>query len=301
MTTTSYFPPEYESQGGFTPTPYTARIREMIYQACGIYTPDNRLRFLEERCRRRMTAVHLESVRDYFEYLTADIAGPVELKSLLNEVTVGETCLFRNQPQLTALQEQVLPVILGNKANQPLHHLRIWSAGCSTGEEAYTLAILLLEASVTFLKGWTFEVIATDLNEHSLVKAQEGIYGGYALRNVRAYYLDKYFQRRGESWQVRDNVRSLVRFSRVNLLDDGRMVFLKAMDVIFCCNVLIYFDSASKRRVVQHFYNNLLPNSYLFLGHSESLFGISSDFKLLHFQGATAYLKLPRTQLWSQP
>jgi len=278
----------------FLPTPYTAQIRELIYQASGIYTPDNRLRFLEERCNRRMAAMRVPSVRDYFEYLTVHVGRVTELKSLLNEITVGETCFFRNQPQLDALQKVVIPGVVANKANQPLRHLRIWSAGCSTGEEAYTLAMMMLENSGGLLKNWTFEIIATDLNENSLLKAQEGIYGDYALRNVKSYYLDKYFEKVGDGYRVGQALRSLVRFSRVNLLDDGRMVFLKAMDVIFCCNVLIYFDSASKRRVVQHFYNNLLPNSYFFLGHSESLFGISGDFKLVHFPGATAYVKMPR-------
>jgi chemotaxis protein methyltransferase CheR len=292
--TTEIFKPLGEKQNSFMPTPYTAQIRELIYQASGIYTPDNRLRFLEERCNRRMEAMRVPSVRDYFEYLTAHAGRVTELKSLLNEITIGETCLFRNQPQLNALEKVVLPGVVASKSNQPLRHLRIWSAGCSTGEEAYTLAMMLLENSGGLLKNWTFEIIATDLNEQSLVKAQEGLYGDYALRNVTTYYLDKYFEKQGDYYKVNQSLRSLVRFSRVNLLDDGRMVFLKGMDVILCCNVLIYFDSASKRRVVQHFYNNLLPGSYLFLGHSESLFGISGDFKLVHFPGATAYVKTSR-------
>jgi len=283
-----------EQQRSFAPTPYTAQIRELIYQVSGIYTPDNRLRFLEERCSRRMDAMRVTSVRDYFEYLTANAGRVTELKSLLNEITIGETCFLRNQPQLDALSKTVLPAIVAGKTNQPLRHLRIWSAGCSTGEEAYTLAILLMENCAGMLKGWTFEIIATDLNDRSLVKAQEGLYGEYALRNVKDYYLSKYFEKDGDKFKVNKQLRSLVRFSRVNLLDDGRMVFLKGMDIIFCCNVLIYFDSASKRRVVQHFFNNLQPNSYLFLGHSESLFGINSDFRLVHFPGATAYLKCPR-------
>ena len=126
------------------------------------------------------------------------------------------------------------------------------------------------------------------------MKAQEAVYSEYAIRNVQPYLRDKYFTRRGELFEVNPSLRSLVRVSRLNLLDDGKMVFMKGMDVILCCNVLIYFDSASKRRVVQHFFNGLLPNSYFFLGHSESLFGINSDFRLIHFSGATAYLKPPR-------
>lgn len=278
----------------FLPSPYTVQIRELIYQAAGIYTPDNRLRFLEERCQRRMDAMRVTSIRDYFEYLTINPSRVTELNQLLNEITVGETCFFRNQPQLDALQKVVLPAIVNNKTAQPLKHVRIWSAGCSTGEEPYTLAALLLENSAGVLKNWTFEIFATDLNERSLTKAQEGVYAEYAIRNVQQYLRDKYFVRRGEQYEVSPTLRAHVRFSRLNLLDDGKMVFMKGMDVILCCNVLIYFDSASKRRVVQHFFNCLLPNSYFFLGHSESLFGINGDFRLVHFPGATAYLKPPR-------
>lgn len=286
--------PLAQSTNDFLPSPFTAQIRELIYQAAGIYTPDNRLRFLEERCRRRMETMGVGSIRDYFEYLTVHAARVNELNQLLNEITIGETCFFRNQPQLEAIQRVVLPAVVANKAAQPLKNLRIWSAGCSTGEEPYTLAALLLENSGGVLRNFSFEVFATDLNERSLQMAQEGVYSEYAMRNVQQYLRDKYFTRRGELYEVNPALRSHVRFSRVNLLDDGKMVFMKGMDVILCCNVLIYFDSSSKRRVVQHFYSCLLPNSYFFLGHSESLFGVNSDFRLVHFPGATAYLKPPR-------
>jgi chemotaxis protein methyltransferase CheR len=278
----------------FLPSPYTAQIRELIYQAAGIYTPDNRLRFLEERCQRRREAMRVPTLRDYFEYLTVHISRFAELNQLLNEITIGETSFFRNQPQLDAIQRIVLPGVVSNKAAQPLKHIRIWSAGCSTGEEPYTLAALLLENAAGALRNFTFEIFATDLNDRSLAKAQEGIYAEYAMRNVTPYLREKYFIRRGELFEVNAALRSAVRFSRINLLEDSKMVFMKGMDLILCCNVLIYFDSASKRRVVQHFFNGLLPNSYFFLGHSESLFGINSDFRLVHFPGATAYLKPPR-------
>ena len=240
---------------------------------------------------RRMAVVNATSLMQYFSFLTSRAGRAAEIKNLLNEITVGETCFFRNQSQLDALQNVILPELVARKMGQGLHHVRIWNAGCSTGEEPYTLAILLIENSAGVLKNWTFEVLASDLNENSLVKAQAGIYGDYALRNVKGYYLNKYFEREGDLYRVKREVRSQVRFSRINLLDDSRMVFMKGMDVIFCCNVLIYFDTASKRRVVQHFYNNLLADSHLFLGHAESLFGVSEDFKLVHYPTATGYLK----------
>jgi chemotaxis protein methyltransferase CheR len=268
-----------------------AQIRNLIYEECGIFIPETRFRSLEERCAKRMAAVSATSLMQYFNYLTSHAGRSAEIKNLLNEITVGETCFFRNQAQLDALQNLILPAIVARKMGQGLHHVRIWSAGCSTGEEPYTLAILLMESSAGVLKNWTFEVLATDLNENSLAKAQAGIYGDYALRNLKSYHLNKYFEREGDLYRVKREVRSQVRFSRINLLDDSRMVFMKGMDVIFCCNVLIYFDTASKRRVVQHFYNNLLADSHFFLGHSESLFGVSDDFKLVHYPGTTGYVK----------
>jgi chemotaxis protein methyltransferase CheR len=281
--------------GNAAANPACYQIRDLIYGVAGIFHTDNRLSFLEDRCGRRMKELNIPSLRQYLELLTTSAARTTEMHSLLNEITVGETCFFRNQPQLAALQRLVLPSIASSKEKAPFKHLRIWSAGCSTGEEPYTLAMILMEEASRFLRGFTFEIIATDLNDRSLLKAQEGVYGDYALRNVAPDILRKYYDPvpGTKEYRVRDEVRKNIKFSRLNLQDDSRMVFVKSIDVIFCCNVLIYFDGSSKKRVIQHFHNNLLPNSYLFLGHAESLFGIHDDFRLVHFPGAMAYIKTP--------
>lgn len=275
--------------------PVSYKIRDLIYGVAGIFHTDNRLGFLEDRCGRRMKELSIASLRQYHDVLTTSAERTREMHLLLNEITVGETCFFRNQPQLAALQRLVLPSLAAAREKIPFKHLRIWSAGCSTGEEPYTLAIILLEEVARFLHGFTFEILATDLNDRSLARCQEGTYGEYTLRNVAPEILGKYFDPvpNSRDFRVRDEVRRCVKFSRLNLLDDSRMVFVKSLDVIFCCNVLIYFDEISKKRVIQHFYNNLLPNSYLFLGHAESLFGIHDDFRLVHFPGAMAYIKTP--------
>jgi len=215
---------------------------------------------------------------------------------LLNEITIGETCFFRSQPQLDALRHIVIPKILAAKSALPIRRLRIWSAGCSTGEEPYTLSMLMLEELHGRLKDWTIEILATDLNERSLAHAKNAIYGTYSTRNLTPYYRQKYFTPAAEQLQVQPVVHKSIVFNRLNLSDDGRMTFMKGLDIIFCCNVLIYFDLVSKRRVIQHFYNNLLSHGYLFLGHSESLFGITDEFRLIHLPGATAYIKGERTQ-----
>jgi chemotaxis protein methyltransferase CheR len=281
--------------GNVATNPTSYQIRDLIYAIAGIFHTDSRLAFLEDRCGRRMKELNISSLRQYHELLTRSASRTTEMHLLLNEITIGETCFFRTQAQLAALQRLVLPSLAAAKEKIPSKHLRLWSAGCSTGEEPYTLAIILMEEANRFLRGFTFEIIATDLNDRSLLRAQEGVYGEHALRHVPAEILRKYFEPVPASTElrVRNEVRQIVKFSRLNLLDDARMVFVKSLDVIFCCNVLIYFDGASKQRVIQHFHNNLLPNSYLFLGHAESLFGVHEDFRLVHFPGAMAYLKTP--------
>jgi len=277
------------------PEPELMRIRDMIYQTAGIFHPDNKLRLLQDRCGRRMKELKVQTMREYSECLTLRPNRQAELVSLLNEITIGETSFFRNQPQLDALKRIVIPKIIEAKSNLPLHRMRVWSAGCSTGEEPYTLRMLMLEEAAGQLRDWSIEILATDLNERSLAHAQEAVYGSYSTRNLTPAFRNKYFTAQGEKLQVNAQARSNIGFSRLNLSDDSRMTFMKSMDAIFCCNVLIYFDLASKRKVIQHFYNNLLPHGYLFLGHSESLFGVNDDFRLVHLPGATAYVKGERT------
>jgi chemotaxis protein methyltransferase CheR len=279
------------------PDPELVRIRDLIYQVAGIFHPDNKLHLLSERCRRRMKELGMQSWHQYLDCLTGKTTRQAELVALLNEITIGETCFFRNQAQLNALREIIVPKIAEAKAKFPIRQLRIWSAGCSTGEEPYTLSMVLLEEAHGLLKGWRVEIRATDLNEKSLAHAQNASYGSYSTRHLTPYYRQKYFTPAGEQWQVLPAVRGSVSFDRINLSDDIRMTFMKGFDVIFCCNVLIYFDLASKRRVIQHFYNGLLPHGHLFLGHSESLYGVSDDFRLVHLPGATAYVKDNRAEV----
>jgi chemotaxis protein methyltransferase CheR len=273
------------------PQPELVRIRDLIYRVAGIFHPDNKLRLLQDRCGRRMKELRVQTLREYFEHLTIRPLRQTELIALLNEITIGETCFFRNQPQLDALRRIVIPNILEAKAKTLQRRLRIWSAGCSSGEEPYTLRMSMLDQADSQLKNWTVEILATDLNERSLAHARTALYGAHSTRHVTAIQRQKYFLSCGDQLRVNPMVRANVAFSRLNLSDDPRMALMKNIDIIFCCNVLIYFDLDSKRRVLRHFFNSLLPHGYLFLGHSESLFGVSEDFRLVHLPGATAYVK----------
>ena len=272
--------------------PAYLNIRDLVYRSSGIYHAEEKLYLLISRCARRMIALKVTSPAEYLEHLTTRGNREAELRLLLNEITIGETYMFRHPAQLEALRNVILPQILESKHLISLKRLSFWCAGCSTGEEPHTLAMVLLEERNKLLAGWSWEILATDLNDNSLEIARAGTYGEYAMRNTSAALRRKYFKDTGDKkLQANDLLKSQIRFDRINLRDDGKMLFQKGMDVIFCCNVLIYFDLASKRRVVQHFYSNLLPGGYLFLGHAESLFQVDDSFRLAHFAGTTAYWK----------
>src|SRR6202051_507126 len=276
------------------PDPDLVRIRDLVYQVAGIFHPDNKLRLLQDRCGRRMKETKVHSLREYFECLTIRAIRQAELVALLNEITIGETCFFRNQPQLDALRRIVLPNILQVKSKLPQRRLRIWSAGCSTGEEPYTLRMWHLEEASTPLKNWTVEILATDLNERSLAHAKAALYGDYSTRKLTDLYRQKYFIPYGAKLRVSPKARANISFARLNLSNDSHMTLIKSIDAIFCCNVLIYFDLVSKRRVIHHFFNSLMPHGYLFLGGSESLYGVSEEFRLVHLPGGVAYVKNER-------
>lgn len=267
-------------------------LRDFIYSVCGIYFQASKKYFLETRVVQRMTEAGTATPAAYIALLGNAARGKEELKKLLNDITTNETCFFRNVSQLTALQQQLLPGLIDSKGKTGFRKLRIWSAGSSSGEEAYTLAMILLEKYQAQLKGWIIEIIGTDINEEVLAQAREGIYPAYSVRNTPEPYLKKYFKTDVKGrYILAPEVKKLVTFSSLNLYDDSKMLFMKSFDFIFCANVLIYFDTTSKSKVVQHFYNNLQPYGYFFVGQAESLHGINDKFKAVHFPGGFVYKK----------
>ena len=280
-----------ESSDADLSDPALLKLRDLIYRISGIYHPENKFYLLATRSRRRMKAINSNTFADYIEHLTTRPNRDAEMRSLLNEITIGETYFFRSQAQMDAVSKIILPKLTSLNSKQVVKKLRFWSAGCSTGEEPYTLSILLLEQVAQNLKGWTFEIIATDLNDNSIAKCREGLYAEYAVRNLSPLRRQKYFKQEGALYRVNDEVRAGVKFDRLNLQDQSKMLFMKGFDLIFCCNVLIYFDGVAKKRTVDHFYNGLIPGGHFFLGECETLFGINDQFHLVHFPGATGYSK----------
>jgi chemotaxis protein methyltransferase CheR len=218
--------------------PVYLRIRDLVYNSCGIYHSGEKLYLLVSACNRRMEQAggRINTAREYLDVLMTPARSSLEVRELLNEITIGETCLFRSQPQLNALRNVILPEIAQERSEIGLKKLKVWSAGCSTGEEPYTLSMFLMEESEKLLNGWVFEIQATDLNDKSIETARAGIYGDYALRNTPEAFKRKYFlPAEGTRLKVRDEVKTHITFARLNLNDDSRMVFMKGMDLIFCC------------------------------------------------------------------
>jgi len=267
-------------------------LRDVVYQETGIYFPDEKQYYFESRFTKRMQALGLSSFAEYMEYLKNGDGQKEELYNLMNDLTVNETSFFRNMSQFKALETVVLPQIIKAKVESPLKRLKIWSAGCSTGEEAYSVAMIVHEMITGPLMGWAVEIRGTDISKRVLQKAEKGIYNEYSVKNMPEYYKEKYIEVNKDEYKVKDCVKKYVRFSHFNLNDDMSMVFMKGYDIIFCKNVLIYFDQESKKRVIQHFFNNLILGGFLFIGFSESLFGINDRFKLVHFPGGMVYCKV---------
>lgn len=267
-------------------------LRDFIYSVSGIFFQSTKKYFLESRIERRIAESGTTSPNEYLALLNNKLRGKEELTKLLNDITTNETCFFRNLPQLAAMEQKLLPEIVAVKATSGFRKLRIWSAGSSSGEEAYTLAMILLEKRHTLLKDWIVEIIGTDINGEVIAQAKEGLYTPYSVRNTPELFRKKYFSaEHGDRFRLSPEVKKLVTFSSLNLYDDSKMVFMKSFDFIFCANVLIYFDLPSKSKVVQHFYNNLQPYGYFFVGQSESLHGVNDKFKAVHFPGGFTYKK----------
>jgi chemotaxis protein methyltransferase CheR len=248
--------------------------------------------FLESRIARRMEACGKKDFTEYLKMLRSGSDSSGELKQLLTEITTNETCFFRNTQQIAAIERQFLPELVETKKKIGFRKIRIWSAGSSSGEEPYTFAMLLLEKRASILKDWVIEIVGTDISEKVLAQAREGVYNNYSVRNMPELYRKKYFKEEaGGTFFLAPEAKKLVTFTNLNLYDDSRMVFMKSFDFIICSNVLIYFDTAAKAKIVQHYYNNMQPYGYFFLGQSESLHGVNDKFKTIHFPGGFAYKK----------
>jgi chemotaxis protein methyltransferase CheR len=217
---------------------------------------------------------------------------------IMDILTTNETYFFREAFQLKAFSDEVIPELLQEKSSCGKRSLRIWSAGCSTGEEAYTIAMLL--HGNPGLRGWMIEIVGTDISQRVLQHARRAVYGKSAFRATDDAYVKRFFVEQEDGLKVCDEIRDLVTISHLNLFDSNRMIMLGKMDLIFCRNVIIYFDLSAKKRVAESFFNTLYDGGYLLLGHSESLMNVTTQFTLRHFKNDMIYQK-PESTTGVQP
>lgn len=264
-------------------------LRDFIHDYCGIFFDDGSKFLLERRLNRRLQQRQLKSFEEYYHFLRYDRKREEELALLIDNLTTNETYFFREGAQLKAFSEEILPEIREALAGRK--SLRIWSAGCSTGEEPYTIAMLMLESG-DWWRGWQVEILGSDINQRVLHTARRGVYKKGSLRATSAEMVAKYFVEEGKGdYRIIDRVRELVSFSYVNLLDPFKTSLIRDVDIIFCRNVIIYFDREAKKKVIESFYDKLREGGYLLLGHSESLINISNAFVLRTLKNDMVYQK----------
>jgi len=267
------------------------QLRTIIRERAGIRFRDNKRYLLESRVRPRLVA---RQMPDYETYVRSLQSGdPAEMRHLVNAVTINETSFFRHPTQFEALEQEVLPTLIGLRRQRGSRTMRLWSAACSTGEEAYTLAILVKERIQPRFPQIRFEIVATDIDTEVLGRARRGRYRARALRNMPTAYLHKYFQRSGDQYVLQSSVRETVAFRQLNLVDRSAVRRLRDVDLVLCANVLIYFNDAQKQEVLQSLYRSLRPGGYLFVGGSETLGGTSVPFVPERVAGALVYRRPP--------
>lgn len=265
-------------------------LKDFVYEKTGIYFAENKVYLLESRLSNRINELGFSTFEDYYYYLKyGGSKTEQEINTLFDLVTTNETSFFRNPPQLDAfkiiLQKNYLN---GTKIDSGI---KIWSAGCSTGEEPYTLAIMMLELFAQTGKAVPFMIYGTDISTKVLESARKAVFNNYSVRNTDKIILNKYFVEKSGQYLLKDPVKKCVSFDFLNLMESDSYRKYRQLDFIFCRNVLIYFDEKGKKKVIDNLYESLKPGGYLTIGHAESLHNISRGFKPLIFPGTIAYQK----------
>ncbi len=258
------------------------QFRDLIYNESGIHFSDSNRSILESRLKERLRKTKIETTKEYYRLITSDKG---EMKTLLDTVTTNLTRFFRNTMHFNTLENYVIPELIKWKQEKRQNILRVWSAGCSTGEEPYSIAMVMKDKLPSSIN---LEVTASDLSLKSLMTAKEGFYPENKVNGVPEKYLQRYFEKKNNGYQVKDEIKKLVTFDYHNLKNDSGQ---RNLDIIFCRNVIIYFDEAAQKNVIEKFYEAMNNHSYLFIGHSESLFGMKTKFEFFKTDWAVIYRK----------
>jgi chemotaxis protein methyltransferase CheR len=258
----------------------------LIYNESGITIKDTKRDFLQARLQKRLQVNRLNSYYRYYKFVTDKTQGQRELLDLVDSLTINETSFFRNKPQFDLFTNIVIPELKQKKAREK--KIRFWSAGCSKGQEAYSIAISVLN-TLKSPETWDIKILASDISLRMLDSAQKGVYSENEIETVRPEYQMEFFDKVNGHYQVKPNVKKLVVFDFHNLKHENGVT---GLDVIFCRNVMIYFDRDEQKRLVDKFHKSLADGGYLFLGHTESLQGLSDKFKFLYLNKGAVYQKV---------
>lgn len=268
-------------------------LRDFIHERFGLFFEDGQRASLRARLCGRLQGLDLPSFEDYYKYLRFGPQRQEELSHMVSHLTNNETYFFREAPQLTVFADHVVTQLKDKKSREGSRSFRILSAGCSTGEEALTLAMIVYDSG-QFFWSWDVQVTGLDVDDGALDKARRGLYHQNSFRAMSPALRERHFTKQGAAAQVKEAVRRMVSFRQGNLLEPASFAGLPPLDVIFCRNVLIYFSDAAILRAVRQFYELLSPSGYLFLGHAESLSRVTDLFTPIRFQGAMVYQKPER-------
>lgn len=263
------------------------KFREYFYRKTGIQFEVSKRYFVDKRLLERIAATASETFRNYFMKLRFE-AGGHELQALVNLMTVNETYFFREEYQFQCLVNSMLAEITGRKKGST--PIRIWSIPSSSGEEAYSIVIYLLEHWPGIAK-WDVEVISSDIDTDIIARARQGYFSERSVQHLPPALLQKYFKPNAGGFQISKDLRESVEFTRVNLAEAAEVRIYRGFDVVFCRNLLIYFDDMSRQQAVESFFDALNPGGFLCLGHSESMSRISSLFRIRKFPEAIVYQK----------
>src|SRR3984957_6757693 len=261
-----------------------SEIRMLIEERTSIRFDESRERFFSTRVREQM---HKKGNARGTDLLRSIKKTTFDFQELLESLLTQETSFFRYPSVFEAFEKRILPELHIRKFWKNPRSLRIWSAGCSTGEEPYSIAVTVSDA-ISFSDAWNVEILATDIGRQALAIAERGVYSGRSIGSVSDKQLATHFQAVEGGQQVRSRLRKMVNFVQMNLTNS---VYVGKMDVIFCMNVLIYFSEERRRELVQHFYSVLEPGGYLFLGHSESISKMPVKFQAIVLNDCILYRK----------
>lgn len=258
------------------------RFKDLIYTESGITFSATNRSILESRLKDRLRETKMESVDDYYKVL---ISNKEEMKVMLDSVTTNLTRFFRNQPHFDALIHYVIPEVVKIKQAAGKRNIRIWSAGCSTGEEPYTIAMIMKRHLPA---GFSTDILASDLSFKSLMIGKQGFYPANRVVGIPNDYLAQYLTKQGNGYQMNPEIMQMIKFDYHNLKHDANR---NDVDILFCRNVIIYFDEPAQQAVINRFWGAMSPHSFLFIGHSESLFGMDTKFEFLKTKWACLYQK----------